>query len=57
MSKMPNLTKSPKKRTEWLIGLKTYNTIRVKLILENAIGELNLMIAHEMKNLDDIEMK
>ena len=57
MSKMPNLTKSPKKRTEWLIGLKTYNTIRVKLILENAIGELNLMIAHEMKNLYDIEMK
>ena len=57
MSKMPNLTKSPKKRTEWLIGLKTYNTIKVKLILENAIGELNLMIAHEMKNLDDIEMK
>ena len=54
---MPNLIKSPKKTTERLTDLKPYNTIRVKLILENAIGELNLMIAHEMENLDDTEMK
>ena len=29
----------------------------MKLILENSIGELNLIIANEMKNLDHIEMK
>ena len=29
----------------------------MKLILDNAIGELNLMIADRMKNFDDIEMK
>ena len=28
----------------------------MKLILDNAIGELNLVIADRMKNLDDIEM-
>ena len=51
MSKMPNLIKSPKKRTERLTDLKPYNTIRVKLILENAIGELNLMIGVKWKIL------
>ena len=29
----------------------------MKLISDNAIDELNVMIADEMKNLDDIEMK
>ena len=29
----------------------------MKLILDNAIGELNLIIADRMKNFDDIEMK
>ena len=48
---MPNLIKSPKKRTERLTDLKPYNTIRVKLILENAIGELNLMIGVKWKIL------
>ena len=54
---MSNPTKSLKERIERLIDLKPYNTIRMNLILDNAIGELNLMIADEMKNLDDIDMK
>ena len=29
----------------------------MKLVLDNAIGELNLMIAGEMKNLDEIKTK
>ena len=29
----------------------------MKLILGSAIGELNLMIEDEIKNLDDIEIK
>ena len=29
----------------------------MKLILGSAIGELNLMIADEIKNFDDIEIK
>ena len=31
--------------------------MKIKLILDNGIGELNLMIADEMKNLDGIEIK
>ena len=31
--------------------------MKMKLILDNGIGELNLMIADEMKNLDGIEIK
>ena len=54
---MPNPTKILKERIERLIDLKPYHTIKMKLILDNAIGELNLMIADEMKNLDGIEMK
>ena len=54
---MSNPTKNLKERIERLIDVKLYNTVRMTLILDNAIGELNLMIADEMKNLDDIEMK
>ena len=54
---MSNLTKILKERIEKLIDLRPYNTIRMKLILDNAIGELNLMIADKTKNLTDIEMK
>ena len=54
---MSNPAKSLKERIERLIDLKPYNTIRINLILDNAICELNLMIADEMKNLDDIDMK
>ena len=54
---MPNLTKSLKEKTERLIDLRPYNIIRMRLILDNAIGELNLAIEDEIKNLRDIEMK
>ena len=54
---MSNPTKSLKKRIKRLTDLKPYNTIRMNLVLDNAVGELILMIADEMKNLDDIEMK
>ena len=46
-----------KERIERLINLATYNTIRMKLILESAIDEINSIIADEIKDLDDIEMK
>ena len=49
--------KKTKERIEGLIDLESYNIIRMRLILDNAIGDLNLMIAGEMENLDDIEMK
>ena len=54
--KISNPTKRLKERIERLIDLKPYNTVRMKLILDNAIGVLNLVIADRMKNLDDIEM-
>ena len=54
---MSNSAKILKERIERLIDLKHYNTIRMNLILDNAICELNLMIADEIKNLDDIDMK
>ena len=54
---MSNPTKSLKERIERLIDLKPYHTMKMKLILDNGIGELNLMIADEMKNLDGIEIK
>ena len=54
---MSNPTKILKERIERLIDLVPYNTIRMKLILNKAIDEINLIIADEMKNLDDIEMK
>ena len=54
---MSNPTKSLKERIERLIDLKPYHTMKIKLILDNGIGELNLMIADEMKNLDGIEIK
>ena len=54
--KISNPPKRLKERIERLIDLKPYNTVRMKLILDNAIGVLNLVIADRMKNLDDIEM-
>ena len=54
---MTKLTKILKERIEGLIDLEPYNIIRMRLILDNAIGGLNLMIADEMKNLDNIKMK
>ena len=49
--------KSLKVTSERLINLEPYNTIRMKLILDKAIDKLNLIIADEMKDLDDIETK
>ena len=54
---MTKLTKILKERIEGLIDLEPYNIIRMRLILDNAIGGLNLMIADEMKNLDNIKIK
>ena len=54
---MPNLAKSPKEKIERLLDLKPYNTIRLKLVLDNTIAELSLIRAGEMKNLDYIEIK
>ena len=42
---------------ERLINLAPYNTNRIKLILDKAIDEIDLIIADEIKNLDGIEMK
>ena len=54
---MSSPTKILKERIERLINLALYITIRMNLILDKAIDEINLVIADEMKNLDDIEMK
>ena len=54
---MWNTTKILKERIERLVNLATYNVIRMKLILDKAIDEINSIIADEIKDLDDIEMK
>ena len=54
---MTNLAKSPKEKIERLLDLKPYNTIRLKLVLDNTIVEFSLIRAGEMKNLDYIEIK
>ena len=54
---MSSPTKILKERMERLINLAPYNTIRIKLILDKVIDEIDLIIADEIKNLDDIEMK
>ena len=54
---MSSPTKRRKERIARLTDITTYHTIRIKLILDKAIGELNFMIAGEMKHLYDIEMK
>ena len=56
IKKMPNLIKILKERIERLINLEPINIIRMKLIINRAIEEINLM-KDEMKNLDDIETK
>ena len=52
-----NLTESLKEIIKKLIDLELYNFIRTRLILDNAIGDLNLEIKDKIKNLNDIEMK
>ena len=39
-------TTSLKEKIERLIDLKPYNTVRNNLILDKALDELNLVIAH-----------
>ena len=46
-----------KEKIERLIDLEPFNIIRMKLIKEKVIDEINLMIEDEMKNLHDIETK
>ena len=46
-----------KEKIERLIDLEPFNIIRMKLIEEKVIDEINLMIEDEMKNLHDIETK
>lgn len=46
-----------KGKIERLIDLEPFNIIRMKLIKEKVIDEINLMIEDEMKNLHDIETK
>ena len=43
--------------TNILKYLAPYNTIKMKLILDKGIDAIDLMIADEMKHLNDIEMK
>ena len=52
-----NLTESLKEIIKKLIDLELYNFIRTRLILDNAIVDLNLEIKAKIKNLNDIEMK
>ena len=51
---MPNPIKRLKERIERLRYLESYNINRINLLLNNAIGELNLMIEHEMSIFNDI---
>ena len=44
---MANLTKGLKEKTERLKDLRPYNINRMRLILDNTIGELNLAIEDE----------
>ena len=46
-----------KERVEILINLESVNIIRMKLIINEAIDGINLMMKGEMKNLDDVETK
>ena len=46
-----------KEKIERLIDLEPFNIIRMKLIEEKVIDEINLMIEDEMKNLHAIETK
>ena len=51
---MPNPIKRLKERIERLRYLESYNINRINLLLNNAIGELNLIIEHEMSIFNDI---
>ena len=46
--------KSLKEKIERLIDLESYNTIRINLILNKGLDELNLIIANETATLKDI---
>ena len=46
--------KSLKEKIERLIDLEPYNTIRINLILNKGLDELNLIIANETATLKDI---
>ena len=54
---MSSSTKILKEGTERLTNLAPCITMRIKLILDRAIDEINSIIADEMKNLDDVQMK
>ena len=43
-----------KGRIESLIDLEPYNTVRIKLIIDKAIDELNLMLTNEITIFNDI---
>ena len=49
--------KNLKEEIEELIDLEPFNIIRIKLIIERATDEINLIMKQEMKNFDDIETK
>ena len=51
---MSSPTKILKERVEELINLAPYNTIRMKLMLDKVIHEINLIIEEEKKYLDEI---
>ena len=51
---MSSPVKSLKKKIERLIDLERYNTVRIKLIKDKAIDELNLMLTNEITIFNDI---
>ena len=55
--KIPSPIKILKERIERLINLEPANIIRIKLVIDKAIDEINLMKNDAMKNFDDIETK
>ena len=54
---MSSSVKILKQRIERLTDLESANITRMKLIIDKAINEINLMIEDEMKNFDDVETK
>ena len=54
---MSSSIKILKERIERLTDLESANITRMKLIIDKAINEINLMIEDEMKNFDDVETK
>ena len=54
---MSSSVKILKERTERLTDLESANITRMKLIIDKAINEINLMIEDEIKKFDDVETK